>query len=170
MMKHIIIGVCGSVAAVRVPELVREFRRKGFRITCIMSQASMNIIHPDVLEWASENSVISELTGKAEHVTLIKDASLLLICPATANTISKIANGIADTVVTTFACSALGSGIPIIIVPAMHSSLYKNPFLLENMEKLSKAGVGFLKPRMGEGKAKISSNEDILKKVMKKLR
>ena len=155
--------------------LVREFRRRSMRVTCVMSLDARNIIHPNLLEWASGNLVITELSGKAEHVNLgggdkIGGMSLLLICPATANTISKIANGINDTPVTTFASMAMGSNIPMIIVPAMHSSLYRNPILGENIEKLKGIGVEFLGPVMDEGKAKICSNNDIIKSVIERLK
>jgi phosphopantothenoylcysteine decarboxylase/phosphopantothenate--cysteine ligase len=94
---------------------------------------------------------------------------LILVCPSTANTISKIAYGIADTPVTTVVSTAFGSKIPIIIVPAMHESLYDHPILIENIKKLESLGVEFINPRMEEGKAKIASLEDIVETVIRKL-
>lgn len=169
-MPHIVVGVCGSVAAVRVPELVRELKRRGFEVQCVMTASARKIIHPHVLEWASENPVIEELTGRVEHVKLCGiggKTNLLLICPATSNTISKIANGIDDTPVTTFAATALGCRKKIAIVPAMHQSMYQNPFVVENLKKLKKAGIKILEPRIEENKAKLMDNEKIVKQVLK---
>ena len=100
-----------------------------------------------------------------EHVTFCGDggsADLLLIAPCTANTLSKIACGIDDTPVTTFATTALGSGKPVILVPAMHHSMYRHPALEENIRKLKNWGVGIIEPRIEEGKAKIADTEEIV--------
>lgn len=92
-------------------------------------------------------------------------ADILLIAPSTANTISKIAHGIDDTPVTTMATCALGSGMPVIIVPAMHASMYRHKIVLENIERLKKLGVIFVGPRMEEKKAKMASLDDIVAEV-----
>ncbi len=167
-MAKIVVGVCGSVAAVRVPELVRELKRQDYTVECVMTEAAFSIITEDVLEWASGEMVITELTGALEHIQLCGvdgDANLLLICPATSNTISKIACGIDDTTVTTFAATALASKTKVLIVPAMHQSMYENPFVKENIEKLKSVGVIFIDPRIEEDKAKIAENEDIIANV-----
>ncbi|MCK4286255.1 MAG: bifunctional phosphopantothenoylcysteine decarboxylase/phosphopantothenate--cysteine ligase CoaBC, partial [Candidatus Lokiarchaeota archaeon] len=93
-------------------------------------------------------------------------ADLILICPATANTISKIACGIDDTPVTTVATTSFGSSIPIVIVPAMHESMYKHPILQENERKLKECGIDILGPRISEGKAKIARIDDIIDRVI----
>jgi phosphopantothenoylcysteine decarboxylase/phosphopantothenate--cysteine ligase len=125
------------------------------------------------MEWATGNKVITKLTGAVEHVYLAGDrprsvgkADLILICPATANTISKIASGIDDTPVTTVASTAFGSFIPIVIVPAMHESMYKHPILEQNERKLRECGVEILGPRISEGKAKIARIDDITDRVI----
>lgn len=172
-MPAIVLGVCGSVAAVRVPELARELSRRNFSVHCAMSEAAKGIINPNVLEWASQNRVITALSGMVEHVQLLGvggKADLLLICPATSNTISKIACGIDDTTITTMAATALGSGKKIIIVPAMHISMYDNPFVKENIEKLKKTGVIFVGPNREGDKAKIADEEDIVRAVEKALK
>ncbi|MDD5111678.1 MAG: flavoprotein [Candidatus Altiarchaeota archaeon] len=169
-MKTVVVGVCGSVAAVRVPELVRELSRRNFTVQCAMSEAAKGIIHPNVLEWASQSPVITGLSGMVEHVQLLGvggKADLLLICPATSNTISKIACGIDDTAITTMAATALGSGKKVIIVPAMHISMYDNVFVKENIQKLKKAGVIFVGPKLEGTKAKIADETDIVKAVEK---
>src|SRR5659263_745934 len=122
----IVLGITGSIAAVRCVELARELRRQGADVHTVMSEAARKIIHPEAMRYATGNPVITEITGNVEHVDFcgIKGrAALLLIAPCTANTIGKIAHGIDDTSVTTFAATAFGSGIPIMIVPAMHGSM-----------------------------------------------
>jgi len=171
-MPHVTIGVCGSVAAVRVPELARELRRRGVEVECVMTKSAKEIINPNVLEWASENKVIERLTGAVEHVRLCGiggKTDLLLICPATSNTISKIACGIDDTPVTTFAATALGCGKKVAVVPAMHQSMYQNPFVRENLEKIRRAGARILEPKIEENKAKLMENDLIVEEVMKLL-
>ncbi|MEA3254841.1 MAG: flavoprotein [Candidatus Altiarchaeota archaeon] len=170
--KKIVIGVCGSVAAVEVPRFVRKLRREGVEVECVMSDAARGIIHPNVLEWASGNEVVTKITGKVEHVRLCGvdgEARLLLICPATSNTLSKIAYGVDDTPVTTFASTALGSGMKIILTPAMHYSMYMNPFVVEAMERLTKEGILVMKSRIEENKAKLPEVDEILRNVLKEL-
>lgn len=128
--KEIVIGVTGSIAAVETVKLIHAFRRKGAQVQPVMSRAAQDIIQPDALTYASGRQTITRLTGLVEHVTCCGDggsASLLLIAPCTANTLGKIACGIDDTPVTTFATTALGSGMPVIVVPAMHYSMFPAP-------------------------------------------
>lgn len=172
-MVKIALGVCGSVAAVRTVELVREFRRNQIEVEVVMSESAKRMVGPDALHWASGNRVITELTGDVEHVRLCGvggEASLLLICPATSNTISKISAGIDDTPVTTLAASALGAGIPIVIVPAMHVSMYYNPIVVSNIEKLKEQDIVFMEPEIEENKAKLPDNSEILKKVLETIK
>ena len=116
--------------------------------------------------------MVTELTGKVEHVEFcgLKGlADLLLIAPATANTIGKIAHGIDDTPVTTFATNAIGSNVPVIVVPAMHESMYKHPAVTDNIGKLKSWGIRFIDPHLEEGVAKIASNDVILLNVERAL-
>jgi len=98
-----------------------------------------------------------------------KKADLVLVAPATANTISKIACGIDDTTVTSVVSTAFGSNTPIIIVPAMHQSMYNHPILTENIKELKALGIGFVGPRIEERKAKIAETKDIGDAVIRKL-
>ncbi|MGA2912043.1 MAG: bifunctional phosphopantothenoylcysteine decarboxylase/phosphopantothenate--cysteine ligase CoaBC [Methanoregula sp.] len=163
--KQIVIGVTGSIAAVEVVKLIRSLRRHGALVQPVMSQAASGIIHPDSLTYASGRETITRLSGRVEHITYCGDegsADLLLIAPCTANTISKIACGIDDTPVTTFATTAIGSRKPVILVPAMHHSMYRHPAVIENLAKLKKWGVEIVDPRLDEGKAKIADSEEII--------
>jgi phosphopantothenoylcysteine decarboxylase/phosphopantothenate--cysteine ligase len=168
--KKIVLCITGSVAAVECPIIARELMRHGAEVYGIMSPAACNIIHPYLIEWATGNRVITHLTGQVEHVSLGGEspghADLILVAPTTANTISKIASGVDDTPVTTTVSTAFGAGLPILMVPAMHETLYRHPIVLENIEKLKSHGVVFIGPRMEEGKAKIARTDTIVNKVI----
>jgi phosphopantothenoylcysteine decarboxylase/phosphopantothenate--cysteine ligase len=170
--KRIILGVTGSIAAVETVKLARELLRNGAEVIPVMTTSASKIIHPDSLWFATGNKPILELSGEVEHVSYCGEvpdrADLLLIAPATANTISKIAGGIDDTPVTSFATTALGSGIPIMIVPAMHYSMYANPFVKQNLEILAghEDSIEFIEPRLEENKAKIAETPEIVTRVI----
>ncbi len=171
--KKIALCITSSVAASECPKIARELMRHGAEVYTVMSEKAQKIIHPNLMEWATANPVITELTGKIEHIALAgmheNKVDLILVSPATANTISKITYGISDTPITTVVSTAFGSKIPIMIVPAMHESLYDNPILNENIKKLGSLGVEFIGPRIEEGKAKIASVDDIVEAVIRKL-
>ncbi|MGB3908284.1 MAG: bifunctional phosphopantothenoylcysteine decarboxylase/phosphopantothenate--cysteine ligase CoaBC [Methanomethylovorans sp.] len=166
--KTIVLAVTGSIAAVRTVELARELIRRGADVYTVMSEAASWILNPMALHYATGHEVITRLTGAVEHVEfcgMSGKANLLLIAPATANTIGKIASGVDDTPVTTFATTAIGTGIPVIIVPAMHEAMYDHPALVENLEKIKCWGIEFIGPDIREGIAKIASNEEIVLRV-----
>lgn len=166
--KVIVVGVTGSIAAVRVIDLIRDLLRRGAEVHCVASPAARQILHPWALEYASSQPVITEITGRVEHVEFCGvggRADLLLIAPATANTIGKMACGIDDTTVTTFATTALGSGKPVMVVPAMHEAMYCHPAVIRNLQALREMGVVLVDPRIEEGKAKIAENGRVVLEV-----
>ncbi|MHA1145915.1 MAG: bifunctional phosphopantothenoylcysteine decarboxylase/phosphopantothenate--cysteine ligase CoaBC [Candidatus Helarchaeota archaeon] len=169
--KKICICVTGSVAIIQTVYIIRELMRLGAETYVVMSKAAQQLMNPNLLHWASGNPVVTELTGSVEHVALAGDVldnvDLLLICPATANTISKIACGIDDTPVTTVVTTGFGAKIPIVIVPAMHYSMYNHPIVKKNILTLKELGVTFLGPRIEENKAKIAHVNEIVNDVMK---
>lgn len=171
--RKVALCITGSVAAVKCPEVARELMRHGAEVYTVMSATAQKIIHPYLMEWATGNHVVTELTGEIEHVMLagegVGKADLVLVAPATANTISKIACGIDDTPVTTLVSTAFGSGIPIMVVPAMHESMYRHPVVTENVGKLRSLGVEFVGPRVEEGKAKIAEVKEIVEAVVRRL-
>lgn len=157
--RRIVLAVTGSIAAIESVKLARELVRRGAEVIGLMSEDAQKIIHPYALEFATHN-LITEITGKVEHVGLL-DADLLLIAPASASTISKVATGVADTPVTLTAATVMGR-MPIIIVPSMHESMYDNPVIEENVEKLKNlAGVEVVEPEREEGKAKFPPLETV---------
>ena len=171
--RKVVLCITGSVAAVKCSEIARELMRHGAEVYTVMSAMAQKIIHPYLMEWATGNHVVTELTGKIEHVMLagegVDKADLVLVAPATANTISKIACGIDDTPVTTVVSTAFGSGIPVMVVPAMHESMYRHPVVTENVGKLRSLGVEFVGPRVEEGKAKIAEIKEIMDAVVRRL-
>ncbi|MDF1530853.1 MAG: bifunctional phosphopantothenoylcysteine decarboxylase/phosphopantothenate--cysteine ligase CoaBC [ANME-2 cluster archaeon] len=170
--RTIVLAVTGSIAAVRTVELARELVRHGASVRAVMSEAAQGIIHPDALHYATGQPVITRITGAVEHVEYCGEdgiADLLLVAPCTANTIGKMATGIDDTPPTTFVTTALGCRVPVMIVPAMHGSMYNHPGVLENIGKLKHMGVHILDPVLAEKTAKIASNETIVLEVERML-
>ena len=171
--KKIILGVTGSIAAVESIRLSRELIRHGAEVIPVMTKSSTKIIHPDALEFATGNKPVVELTGYVEHVVFCgrvrKPADLLLISPCTANTISKIAHGVDDTPVTTFATTAIGSNIPVLIVPAMHISMYYHKIVQENIQKCKKNGIKFVGPNLVGSKAKMADIDEIVSFVFREI-
>jgi len=167
--KKIVLCVAGSVAAYKSIELARLLMRHGAKVTCVMSKASTKMIQPDYMKWATGNDVITKLTGKLEHINIAdyKRSDLIIVYPATANTLGKLANGIDDTPISTVLTVGFGSKTPIIMALAMHASMYDNPAVKKNISFL-KNKINFVTPNMIEGKAKASEPEEILDFVLKK--
>lgn len=170
--KTVVMGITGSIAAVECFAAIRELIRHGADVIPVMTGEALKLVTPDAMEFASGFKPITELTGLTEHITIMNgddSADLLLIYPATANTISKIANGIDDNPVTSMAAVAMGNDIPILIAPAMHQAMYDNPAVIDNMKRLESWGVDFVGPRMDGGRAKVASVEEIVASVKRAL-
>jgi len=162
---NVALGVTGSIAAVKTVELAHELRRQGAAVRGLMSDSARGIIHPWALEFATERDVVTEITGRVEHVDLCgRDgwADVLLIAPATANTVGKIAGAVDDTPVTTAATTALGADVPVVVVPAMHEPMYDHPGVGAAIDRVESWGVDFVDPRIEEGKAKIATEAAIV--------
>jgi phosphopantothenoylcysteine decarboxylase/phosphopantothenate--cysteine ligase len=167
--KKIVLCVAGSVAAYKAIELARLLMRHGANVTCVTSSAVTKLVQPDYFKWATGNEVITKLTGELEHIRLAdyNQADLIVVYPATANTLGKLANGIDDTPVSTVLTVGFGSKIPILMCLAMHASMYDNVAVKKNIEFL-KNKIDFQKPQMIEGKAKAPEPEDVLDHILKK--
>ena len=166
---RIIMAIGGSISAYRTPDIIREFRKRGAHVVPVVSSAASRIIGIDAIQWAAEEKPITELTGEMEHISLFqndKEKTVLLVCPATENQIGKVANGIADSVAETFFANAIGSGIRIVIVPAMHLEMYNNKIMERNLNTLMEMGVQVVEPRIEEGKAKIMWPEEIMDAIL----
>lgn len=161
---NVALGITGSIAAVKTVELAHELRRRGVSVRAVMTPDARGIVHPWAVEFATESEVVTEITGEVEHVELCGRegwADVLLIAPATANTVGKIAAAIDDTPVTTCATTALGADVPVVIAPAMHEPMYDHPGVLEAIDRVEDWGVSFVAPRIEEGKAKIATEDAI---------
>lgn len=171
--KKVVLGVTGSVASIEVPRLARELMREGAEVYPVLSEAAEKLVRPETLEWATGNPVVRRLTGRTEHVRLAGEwegkADLVLLAPCTANTISKVALGIDDTPVTTLASMALGGGIPLVVCPAAHEPMYRNPSVESNIARLKALGVEFVGPTLEEGKAKMAGVGAIVDAVVRAL-
>ena len=167
--KKIVLCVAGSVAAYKAIELARLLMRHGADVTCVATNAVTKLIQPEYFKWATGNKVITKLTGELEHIKLAdyNQSDLIVVYPATANTLGKLANGIDDTPVSTVLTVAFGSKIPILMCLAMHASMYENSAVTKNIDFLENK-IDFVKPQMIEGKAKASEPEDVLDYVLKK--
>ncbi|MFB6183087.1 MAG: bifunctional phosphopantothenoylcysteine decarboxylase/phosphopantothenate--cysteine ligase CoaBC [Haloarculaceae archaeon] len=161
---NVALGVTGSIAAVRTVELAHELRRRGANVRAVTTPAAADVINPWALQFATDHEVVTEITGAVEHVALCGRegwADVLVIAPATANTVGKVAAAVDDTPVTTCATTALGADVPVVVAPAMHEPMYDHPGVLDAIDRLASWGVSFVDPRIEEGKAKIATDEAI---------
>jgi phosphopantothenoylcysteine decarboxylase/phosphopantothenate--cysteine ligase len=172
--KRIVLGVTGSIAALRAPEVARELMRRGAEVYAVMTSDAQKIIHPYALEWATGNPVVTEITGKIEYVAAaggegMAPVDLVLVAPVTANTLAKIAWGISDTPVTAYVSAALGAHIPVVLAPAMHRCLWDSPAASENLSRLRALGLTIVEPELTEGKAKLVEVEELVEAVIRRL-
>ncbi|EQD41907.1 phosphopantothenoylcysteine decarboxylase/phosphopantothenate/cysteine ligase, partial [mine drainage metagenome] len=126
---------------------------------------------PEIFLWASGNDPVTEITGRVEHISLFDDPgnTVLVIAPATYNTLGKIASGISDEIPPLMFAYAFGHGVPVIIAPAMHEDMIRNPIMVDNIRKISSLGVSFVSPRIEDEKAKISENISIIDEIYRAL-
>lgn len=174
--KHVVLGVTGSIAAYKAADLVRRLQDAGFRVSVIMTACAEKFITPLTLASLSGRKVFREMFDedgadwRIDHVSLADEADLVLIAPATANVISKLACGLADDLLT---CTALATRAPIVIAPAMNDGMFSNKIFQENCGKLKKSGVKFIDPIDGrlacgrKGKGHLANVEDIVKAAQK---
>lgn len=170
--KNIVLGVTGSIAAYKAADLTSKLTSQKFNVTVIMTESALKLIGERTFFTLSKNKVITSLWDLPDwqpgHVELAEKTSLLVIAPATANIIAKIANGIGDDALSTFALSHSGK---ILIAPAMNWRMWNNPAVQENCEKLRKRGVFFVGPEKGmlacgeEGEGRMSEPADIIAKI-----
>lgn len=170
--RTIVLGVTGSISAVRTVELARELIRHGARVVPVMSKDAQKILHPYALEFATGVKPITEITGRVEHVSLLgrsdAKADLFLVAPCTGNTLAKMALGIDDSPVTTFAATGLTT-TPTLVALAMHDSMYESPMLQRHVDALRGMGVVFVEPRLEESKVKLAEPLDIVEHVLRML-
>lgn len=156
--------VTGGIAAIETPKIARHLRRYGASVKAYATKESQKFIGISALEWATEKEVVNVLSGMSEHICM---EDIVLVAPATLNTINKIFSGIADNPVTTLVASAIGQKKEVYLAPTMHESLYNNPFLKKNLANAERYGIKIIEPRISEGKAKIPRAKDIADLIIK---
>ncbi len=148
--KTILIGITGGIAAYKICELIRKFKKNGAEVKVICTPNALNFVTKLTLQNLSQNEVyVQEFDvkeWKPEHISLADEADIMLIAPATANTISKIANGYADNLLTSVACAFTKK---MIIAPAMNCNMWNNRAIQENLFKLKSRGIEILEPEKG---------------------
>ncbi len=170
--KTIVLGITGSIAAVETVKLARELIRHGADVHAVLSRAATSIVHPNALQFATGREVVTELDGSMSYLEMCGKggkADLLLIAPCTSNTVGKIANGIDDTTVTTYALNALGAAISILLAPAAHETMMDNPIVASNLRRLRDLGIEIVEPKREEDKAKMAEIEAIVAHVIRLL-
>ena len=169
--KKIILGVTGGIAAYKAASLVRALRKCGCEVRVIMTEAATKMITPLTMSTLSANKVyLDEFTdserGEVVHIELARWADAIVIAPATANTIAKVANGIADNLLTSV---LLATAVPVVLAPAMNCQMWANAMTQENLKKLEKYWYTVVQPVTGDlacgdgGMGALAPTKDILK-------
>lgn len=167
---NIVVGITGGIAVYKACGIVSYLKQQGANVDVIMTKNACQFITPLTLETLSKNKVIVDMFQRPDyidvkHITLAKKADLFLIVPATANIIGKVANGIADDMLST---TILATKSPVIFSPAMNNVMYENPIMKDNLKKLKSYGYKIIEPSIGhlacgyEAKGKLPKNEEII--------
>ncbi len=171
--KEIIVGVTGGIAAFKTVELVRELTKKGASVHVVMTKNAMEFVTPLTFQTVSGHPVIHQMFelfsgSKIGHIALSDIADQMVIVPATANIIGKIANGIADDFLTTM---VMAITVPVLFVPSMNTKMWESKMVQMNMQKLADAGYEFMEPGIGDlacgtvGKGRLPAVEEIVERM-----
>lgn len=177
---NVLLGVTGSIAAYKAAEITSRLTKQGHNVDVILTESGSRFVTPLTLQTLSKNKVYMDMfeeivPSEVKHISLAKKADLVLIAPATANIIGKIAGGIADDFLSTVVMAA-ANHTPVYIAPAMNTNMYENPIVQENIEKLKAGGYHFIDPKAsllacGDlGKGALADVEEILDVVTKALK
>jgi phosphopantothenoylcysteine decarboxylase/phosphopantothenate--cysteine ligase len=159
--RNILLGVTGSSAIYKSIDLARRLIRMGATVRVIMTRFASKLVSPDLFHWATGSKPYIEMTGETEHIDLAKWADALVVAPATLNTMSKMAFGVLDELLTLTAAAIMGEGKRVVVVPAMNIRLYKSPQYARAERALREMGVVILPPKLEEDRAKYPPIEDI---------
>lgn len=177
MTKNIILGVTGSIAAFKAASIVSKLKSQGYDITVIMTKSSQSFIHPLTFRTLSQNKVVTDIfidesVYNPQHVSIAQKADLIVIAPATANIIGKLASGIADDALSS---TVMASNVPVLIAPAMEENMYINPITQRNIRTLQDIGYEFIGPERGRlasgrfGVGRMADVEFIIQSIINKL-
>jgi phosphopantothenoylcysteine decarboxylase/phosphopantothenate--cysteine ligase len=176
--KTVVLGVTGSIASYKACDIVSRLKREDIDVQVIMTREAKELVTPLTFQTLSGNRVVTDMFDVPDewdpvHVSLAQKASLILIAPATANVIAKLAAGLCDDMLT---CTVLASKAPVLLAPAMNDNMYSKKIVQENIDKLKKYGYKFIGPIKGrlacgcEGLGHIADVKDIVteaKRLMK---
>lgn len=173
--KNILIGVTGGIACYKVCEIISYLKHEGCNVDVIMTENATKFITPLTLETLAKNKVIVDMFHEkvivdVEHISLARKADVVLVVPATANILGKVANGIADDMLST---TIMATRAPVIFAPAMNNGMYTNKIVQDNIAKLKKYGYHFVDPIEGnlacgyKAVGKLASKEMIIDYVKK---
>ena len=177
MKKQIVLGITGSIAAYKGAELANMLAKGGADVHAIMTSAGAKFITPLTLQTLTKHKVYLDMFEEivyedVRHISLAQRADIFVIAPATANIIGKIANGIADDMLSTV---VMATRAPVLICPAMNTAMYENPVVQSNLDKLTGLGYHFVQPResllaCGDvGRGAMADVSDILQEIYRLL-
>lgn len=173
MSKKIVIGITGSIAAYKSVQLISDLIKKGYIIDVVMSESASRFITPICIQSLTKRKVYIDTFDEDNpaiitHIDIVKDADLMMIVPASAHTIAKLAYGFADNMLT---CSFLAATCPRLIAPAMNVHMYENKITQDNIQKLKNLGVYFVEPTSGIlacgdiGSGKLADEDDLIEMI-----
>lgn len=174
---NIVIGITGGIAAYKVCDIIGYFKSKEYNVDVIMTKNACEFVTPLTIETLSGNKVVRDMFDRpdyreVEHISLAKKADLFIVIPATANIIGKVANGIADDMLST---TIMATKAPVIFAPAMNTNMYENPIVQNNISILKGFGYKFIEPDVGRlacgdlGSGKLASKEKIIEYIKKEM-
>ena len=175
--KNIVLGICAGIAIYKVCDLVRALIKLEANVTCVMTEAATKFITPLTFQSLSKNKVVVDMFDSSyfeiEHISLAQKADVYVVVPATANTISKLANGMADNLVTS---TAIATTAKVVVCPAMNHNMYHHKAVEKNIEILKSYGYEIVDAKPGllacgvVGDGCLADNETILNTIVKKLK
>lgn len=177
MNKTVVIGVSGGIAVYKTLDIISALRKKDIDVRVIMTDSAVKFVNPLTFQSLSQNMVVTDMFAEPkafeiQHISLAQKADLMLIAPATANIIGKVANGIADDMLST---TVMATKAKVIFAPAMNTNMYENKIVQGNIEKLKRYGYDFIEPESGRlacgdvGKGKLATVDDIVDRVLSEL-
>lgn len=175
--KNVVIGVTGGVAVYKALDVISRLKKEDINVDVIMTKSACEFVTPLSFQSLSQNAVIKNMFDEPkvfeiQHISLAKKADVLVVVPATANIIGKVANGIADDMLST---TIMATNAKVIFAPAMNTNMYNNPIVKENIKKLKSYGYEFINPSSGRlacgdvGNGKLADTEEIAEVVLSHL-
>jgi len=175
--KNVVVGVTGGIAVYKALDVISRLKKKDINVDVIMTKSACEFVTPLSFQSLSQNAVIKNMFDEPkvfeiQHISLAKKADVLVVVPATANIIGKVANGIADDMLST---TIMATNAKVIFAPAMNTNMYNNPIVQENIKKLKSYGYEFINPSSGRlacgdvGDGKLADTEEIAEVILSHL-